>query len=195
MRAWNRIFLWVVFFLVLSFSLFLEMYPLPHTGNRLGELPASGTGFSSQDIPLTPAEFSIFGRARTVKRFYQFGNQRFIMVVLDGTLNRHAVHDPIYCLSGSGWQVLDRKGIDIEGGRADLIRLSKNSQEREALFWFSDGSSRHASVIRYWLQTTLRRITFGRSGLEPVLVILQSFGDDQPNWQLLLHQFGLLYDI
>jgi hypothetical protein len=194
MRTGNQIFLWIAFFSVLVFSAIVELFPLPDAGTRLDTLPGSGTLFSSRDLPLTTGEISIFGQARTVKRFYQFGKQRFILVVIDGSMNRHAVHDPLYCLSGSGWQIKAREGVDIEGGRADLLQLSKKDLQREALYWFSDGSSRHASVIRYWLQTTLRRLTFGRSGPEPVLVILQSIGNDRPGWRTLIDQCGLLFD-
>jgi len=191
----SRIFLWAAFFSALGLSVIIELFPLPDASDRLDELPDSGTLFSSRDLSLTPVENSTLGQAQTLKRFYQFDRHRFILVAIDGSKNRHAVHDPKYCLTGSGWKIQAREAFDIEGGRADLLRLSRKGLKREALYWFSDGSSRHASVIRYWLQATIRRLTFGRSGPEPVLVILQSIGSDRPDWEAITDQCFLLFDL
>src|SRR5205823_6175223 len=111
----------------------------------------------SRELQLEPAESAIYGKARATKRLYQVGAQRFVIIVIDGTNNRHAVHDPLYCFRGAGWSMKDEEPFPIPGGSAKLLRLTNGRDMREALHWFSDGAQRYSSSMRYWWQTTLRR--------------------------------------
>ncbi len=168
----------------------------PNPGKSVVDtLPKSGFGYNSRDILLTPSEISIYSDARVLKRWYKFGYHSFILIVVDGSRNRHAVHDPLYCFNGAGWKIHVKNKIKIDGGWAYLLKMSKDGVHREVLYWFSDGYSRHASVVRFWFQATLNRLTLGYSNQVPFMVILQPFKDNQPDWQKILDQFGLLYDI
>ena len=185
----------IALFLAVTFGFIIELYDLPDAAVRVDKLRESGLGYSSCEIPLTASEVEIYDRARVIKRFYLFDSQRFILVVVDGTRNRHAVHDPLYCFKGAGWKILMEKEIKIEGGKAMFLRMSKNKLARETIYWFSDGSWRHDSTLMYFFQTTLRRLTLARSGPEPVMVILQSYGNRPANWGKILNNFGLLFDL
>jgi len=88
-----------------------------------------------------------------------------------------------------------RKPVPVEGGAAQLVRLSKKGQETEALFWFSDGSCRYPSPLRYWWQTTLRRLTLGHSGKEPVLIVIQPVGTEIVNWSKLVKRFWPIFEV
>jgi hypothetical protein len=191
----KQIILWISLLFAIVFGAAVKWFPLHAEQNRLQRLPVKGLFFSSQSLPLSQSEMSVFGQAPVIKRYYRFGRHSFVMIVVDGSANRHAVHDPLYCLQGDGWHIKSREAISVDGGQADLLRLSRNGLDREAVFWFSDGLSRHASMIRYWLQTTLRRLTFGLSDPEPVMVILQSTGNEKPDWRSLLHQCDFLFEI
>lgn len=94
-----------------------------------------------------------------------------------------------------GWQVRNKTLVPIQGGEALLLQLEKDNMIRETAYWFSNGRQRHTSVMRYWLQATLRRITLGRSDKEPVLIMLQSVEDHALNLSEVLDQFGVLFDI
>ena len=74
------------------------------------------------------------------------------------------------------------------------VQLKKNDRTAEAMFWFSDGTERHSSALRYWLQTTLRRLSLGRSGEEPLLVILQPLTGTALQWDRLLVRFPLPFE-
>ena len=157
-------------------------YPLPSAASRLAAVPSSGATFASRDVALTPSELQVLGRVNLLHRQYQLGPRQFYATVIDGTKDRHAVHDPRYCFQGAGWNVLSERKLMLPGGEANWVRAINGDREVQALFWFSDGSARYTSMLRYWWQTTLRRMTLGRSGAEPVLVVLQSFGTGQPDW-------------
>jgi hypothetical protein len=70
----------------------------------------------------------------------------------------------------------------MKGGHARKMSIRRQHQETEILFWFSDGEKRHASFFQYWAQTTMRRLTLGQSGPEPVMIIIQRHGGDAANW-------------
>jgi hypothetical protein len=181
-RRW-RIVLWLGIILAVGCGALWGVYPLPDARDRLDIVPRLGPGFSGRDLELTETELQVLGRVDLLHRQYEFGPQLFYATVIDGTKDRHAVHDPRYCFQGAGWRVLQERTLAVPGGEANWVQATRGDQEVQALFWFSDGSTRYTSMLRYWRQTTLRRMTLGRSGAEPVLVVLQSFGDNQPDWQ------------
>ncbi len=190
-----NIILWGVLLLAILFGAALELRQPLTLSSRLGSLPQQGALFSSTPLPLSPHEETFYGKAEVLKRIYRLGNTAFILIAIDGSTNRHAVHDPLYCLTGSGWTITNKQTISIDGGSGALLNLSKGEQQRQAVFWFSNGTSRHASTTRYWIQATVRRLTFGNSGDEPIMVILQSIPNVQPDWERLLDNSIFLYDI
>ncbi|WP_165498795.1 exosortase-associated EpsI family protein [Chlorobium sp. N1] len=187
--------LWMALVAAMIFGTAVEWHGPNVSRNQIAALPSEGYAFSSRAIPLSPEETEFYGQARVMKRLYRCRSDAFILIALDGSANRHAVHDPLYCLKGSGWEITDRRALAVDGGTAERLTLSGHGERRQAVFWFSDGFSRHPSVLRYWLQTTLRRMTFGRSGNEPVMVILQSAGNEPPDWRMLLDRCLFLYEI
>ena len=70
-----------------------QFYPLEDASSRLDELPLRGIMFASEDVPVSEVEQSIFAGARVVKRYAQVRGQKVVLTIIDGTGNRHAVHD------------------------------------------------------------------------------------------------------
>lgn len=159
-----------------------QYYPLPGAEDRLVSVPIRGPGFMSRSMPILPEEQQMLGQAVAFRRRYCFINANFAVSVVDATLNRHAAHDPTYCIRGAGWQIVDDQRIPIHGGEARKMSIRRHHQETEILFWFSDGETRHASFLTYWAQTTLRRLTLGYSGPEPVMIIIQRHGGTPAHW-------------
>lgn len=178
----RRTALWAAIALAIVCGSLWAFYPLRGANHRLNAVPREGRGFTSTDVTLTPAELQVLGRVDLIHRKYQMGQHAFYATLIDGTKDRHAVHDPRYCFQGAGWTVLSEEKLPLPGGAASLVRARHAEREVQALFWFSDGARRYTSVLQYWWQTTLRRMTLGKFGGEPVLIVLQSFGPDQPNW-------------
>lgn len=180
-----RLFIWIGLTTAILLGVLWDYYPLPSAAERLHELRASGPNFSSHDLTLTPTEREVLAKAQVIHRRYQFEGRTIFVTVIDGTENRHAVHDPGYCFQGAGWAVLRKEALRIPGGQAQCLTVQRKSETMDAAYWFSDGHQRHTSFPRYWWQTTLRRITLGRSGPEPVLVVLQS-NDRELDWPKLM---------
>jgi hypothetical protein len=187
--------LWCVIVGALLCGVIWELAPLPNASSRMARLPQSGFGVSSVEVPLGPAEKEILKNAGVLRREYNLLGSSLLLTIIDGTNDRHAVHDPFYCIRGSGWEIVSENSFPIPGGEARLIRVRKNDHEAEAMVWFSDGRKRHPSASKYWWQTTLRRLSLGASGPEPVLVNLQASGPKAVNWHEVIARFPGLFDV
>lgn len=154
-------------------TLLWELVPVADSSRRLQDLSSAGLGFSSVDMPLSRTEADVYRTAETVKRLYQMRSGSVLVIAVDGSKDRHAVHDPVYCFRGAGWRLSTRRPFPLPGGAGVCVELMRGSERREAVYWFTDGHSRHASVSRYWWQTSCRRLTFGAWGANPLLVLVQ----------------------
>ncbi len=195
MTTKSRTFLWIGLFAALVLSFIWQFAPLPDAKEHLEKLPLNGIGYKGKEVPLESFEKDFFKDVHILKRLYQVNGQNFFITALDGTHNRHVVHDPYYCFKGGGWSVLKEKDIALNNGNASLLVIGKDGYQREALFWFTNGKTQHNSPFQYWMQATLRRLTLGASGPEPVLVVVQPITDEPVDWQLFEKNFHSLFNL
>lgn len=181
--------LWIALGITLVLGVLWDRVSLPNAAERFARVPLGGMGYQGKELPLNEVELKVFGKADVLNRLYAAGSQRFILTIIDGTHDRHAVHDPLYCFKGAGWSVVDQRELAIAGGAGKILKLSKKGKQTEAMIWFSDGHERHASALLYWWQTTVRRITVGRSGQEPILIVVQPADGNTLDWNLLFDAF------
>jgi len=178
--------LWLAFAILVPLGTMWEFYPLTDASSRIDAFPRNTAHVESHDIPLAPGEQVIFSGVSVLKRRALVGNDLATVTVIDGTKNRHAVHDPVFCFRGAGWEVTGQESIPLARGVARLVHLRQDNDVAEAVYWFSDGDQQFDRPLLYWWKTALRRVTFGRSGNEPVLVVLTSTGGMPPDWPALL---------
>jgi hypothetical protein len=178
--------LWFLLAGAVALGAIWRWWPLPDASLRTGNFPLRGLFFDSRELPLTPDETGIFGQAKVLKRLVRVKRTPVVVLVIDGTLNRHAVHDPLFCYRGAGWQVTAETTLRLERGSAKRVTLRLGTREAEAIYWFSDGVRSHPSILRYWWDATIRRLTLGATGPEPVLVILTTLEGEMPRWEELL---------
>ena len=179
--------LWIGLFVVIVLGMAWQFYPLSDAQKRLDDLPLAGPGFVGMEVPLNDFEKKFFHGVNVIKRVYKINNYYYFVTVLDGTRNRHLVHDPYYCFTGSGWEIAKAEDLTIEGGEAKQIEITKGAQRKSAVFWFADGTENYSSPWKYWAQSTFRRLTLGRSGEEPVLVMIQPLDNTTDvNWNKTL---------
>lgn len=188
--AFTRIALWGLLAICVTLGSIWRMFPLPDAQDRLRQLPAVSDGQPGRDLALTKAEIRWLGDAQAVKRAYRFGGREFLVIAIDGTRNRRAVHDPTFC-----WTVIRSTDQPLPGGSGTVLRVIEDGMEKEVLFWFSDGVSKHASPARYWLQASWRRATLGRLGNEPLLLIVEPMDSGPVNWFRLLDGMSWLLGI
>jgi exosortase/archaeosortase family protein len=167
-----------------------SLCPLPDAQERLRRLARVTEKVHGRDLPLTESERKRLGEATAVKRVYDVGGTRFTVTAIDGTRNRRVVHDPTYC-----WTVINESELPVDGGNAKVIRVVEDGLEKEMVFWFSDGSVRHASPIRYLFQTAVRRMTLGWAGCEPIFVLVEPCEAKTVNWFRFIDNFPSLFKI
>ena len=156
--------------------------PMHGDPRPLDRIPRSGIGLKSRDADLTDLEKKWLGDAEGLKRIFSFRGQLWLLAVTDGTNNRQAVHDPMYCFLGEGWELTSKKPVPLAGGSAMCATMTRNGQSAQVLYWFYDGCAPFCSVPEFWAKSTLRRITRGRSGAEPLLFILRPVEQANTGW-------------
>lgn len=187
--AKTRIGLWIALAIAIGVGLVWQFYPLPDAAQRFRDLPLYGKNYIGRNLPLVDFEKEYFRNINVLKRLYQVGDQHLFITALDGTTNRHAVHDPLYCFRGAGWELLSEKRVPMPHGDAMLLELKHEDKIQQALYWFSNGQNEYASPLRYWLEATWRRLTLGHSGPEPVLIMVQPLDKQNLDWTALIQGF------
>lgn len=185
----GRTWLWILLVAAVVMGAVWQFYPLPDASERLSSLPLLGKGYIGRNLPLTDFERDTFVNVNLLKRLYRVGPQNLFITALDGTRNRHIVHDPFYCFRGGGWELVSQKIVPMPNGQAALLQMKNDDKTQEAMYWFSDGKEQYASPMRYWLQATWRRLTLGRSGPEPVLIVVQPVDNQSFDAQALFKTF------
>lgn len=191
----KRTLLWAAIGLTATITLVWPMLPTPASADRLAAIPLSGPDFQSKTLELSAADQAFLGKARTLQRIISLrGGGRLVLTVIDGSGNRHAVHDPLYCLSGAGWKRTSTSSVKVNSGEATQISLAKDGLTADVIWFFDDGEKQFTSPLEYWFKTSCRRATRGRSGPEPLLVSLRGISDEPVNWdrvrQILLPALG-----
>jgi hypothetical protein len=191
----KRILLWSALVIALVITIAWPLIPIPSAQRRLASIPASGIDFESKALELSQEDKDFLGKASAIQYLIMMrGGGQFILTIIDGTNNRHAVHDPSYCFSGGGWSIKKMESIKLSSGEANLAFLGKGSEKSEALWFFDDGSHQFTSPIEYWFATSSRRMTLGYSGAEPILVSLRRTSEAHVDWnrvrQIILPSLG-----
>lgn len=181
--------LWIAVGLAAVLGAVWQWFPVPDAAARVHAIPLHVLGLRSREEELAPAEQTVFHGTTVEKRWVAVGGSEFILLAVDGTRNRHAIHDPAYCFRGAGWDVVSEEKVPLEGGEGRRLGLERQGAKAEALYWFSEQGEEYAGPLRYWGRTALRRLTLGRSGVEPVLVILMSVPGSIPDWNAVLQSW------
>lgn len=190
----RSIILWVFLALAVCLGLLWQYAPLKDAKERLKAFPLSGPSFAGQDLPLGGWEVDFFKNVNVMKRVYRVGDQTLFITALDGTRNRHVVHDPLYCFRGSGYEVISQTSMPLPSGKGSVgvVRLAKDGKEQDAMYWFSNGRDTYDKPLRYWWQATIRRLTLGLSGEEPILIVVQPLDNSPLDPKEVVHFFPQL---
>lgn len=180
----KRIFLGLLCGITAIIALLWPALPMVDGPDRLAAMPLDGPDFHSEPLGLTTADKEFLAGADAVQRIVRPRRGAPIMLsVIDGSGNRHAVHDPSYCLAGGGWHIRSQKQMAMSSGMANWISMEKDGATMEALWFFDDGREQFTSPLHYWWRASLRRATRGLSGPEPLLVMLRVPPGEPADWQ------------
>lgn len=83
-----------------------------------------------------------------IVRNYHNGENIVYMVAIQERGDRHKVHSPADCYSGSGWVVLKKDSVRLNDSKVKIVRrmhVIKDNVPRIVYYWFSNGSEQCAS--------------------------------------------------
>lgn len=194
--SWRGAWLWLALLGLSLLGALWQFTVLPDASDRLDAFPASGYGFDSREIMADDTDRAVFGDARLLKREYRVGQQDMLVRVVDPSPTRNSVIDPLFFFEGTGWLIAENTDIPLPGGQARHLKLRRNGQTTEAILWYSDLRSRHASSTREWWQSVSRRLSFGYTGPAPVLVILQAASPTRSiDWADVFDRLPMLFEL
>jgi EpsI family protein len=83
-------------------------------------------------------------------RSYKKNNDTVYLVAIQEKGDRHKVHSPQDCYSGSGWVILRKDSISIgdENDKYKIVRrmhVAKENNQRLVYYWFTNGEERSTS--------------------------------------------------
>ena len=103
----KQILLWGGLTLAVLLGTLWQFVPLTDAKHRIETLPPFAWVRRTRH-PALHGEQGYFKNVNVLKRVYRVGKQTLFVSALDGTDNRHVVHDPLYSFRGSGWQVVSQ---------------------------------------------------------------------------------------
>ncbi|PHS14100.1 MAG: hypothetical protein COA78_06060 [Blastopirellula sp.] len=176
--------LMLVVLLAISITLGINSQSNKQISNILSNVKKQGEQLSLLPIDLSEEDLSLLGNAKAVRFQFKVNSHALSITVVDGTNNRHAVHDPSYC-----WTVLNRERIPVSNGYVVALTVIDAGRTRNVLYWYWDGEKRHASTGWYVLQSSLQRVSGGKLSIEPALILIEPAGQGELNWYDVLDSF------
>ena len=96
--------LWCALILAALVTLVWPLLPLPAPPNRFAAITTPSLDFQACPLDLSAHDQAFLGKAQAVQYLISLrGGGRVVLTAIDGTHNRHAVHDPSYCFAGACW--------------------------------------------------------------------------------------------
>jgi len=188
------IWLWVAFGSLAFASVLYGVFPKPDASARLAGISYKDIGYTGVELPFSQEEKEFLGPAQATKRRYRHGDTTLVMIVIDGTENRHVVHDPSFCYRGAGLSVMKQESFPLLNGEGVILTVGKGDQSAEIAYWFSDGEHRFSGFTEYIVRSALSRLSFGKIWQQPLMVTLQVETAPQFDWAAGVDKFPFLLD-
>lgn len=118
-------------------------------------LPLVGPGLVGRALPLTDGERVQLAGAPATKRQYRIDGRTVRALAVDASANRHAVHDPGYCLVGRGYERVSREELATPRGPV-LVDRYRRGAERLVLVHFHVARGRRSTSRIGYLVDFLR---------------------------------------
>jgi hypothetical protein len=158
-------------------------FPLKDASDRLERIGKAHGGYTAHELPIRDSDITTLGSAQAVSYFIETGKKSgYFLTAIDGTKNRHAVHDPSYCMSGAGWKVDEQKELSLPRGSGILLTVHREKEQTQVLCFYDDGEQQFSSPFDYWAKTSLRRLSLGMSGEEPIFVMCKPAPNQGVDW-------------
>lgn len=161
----------------ISLSFLWDYLPRANSVHRLSQLQKNASLIGAENIPLSPDEILELKGAEAVKLALKFEGRVWTLIAVDGSGNRKFIHDPQYCFQGTGWECVEQQKLPLPNGKAEILKFTRDGESKIFAYWFDDDRRTFYSMPEFLFRATLRRITLGLSGKEPIFMNLYPGGD------------------
>ncbi|MEM6823109.1 MAG: exosortase-associated EpsI family protein [Verrucomicrobiota bacterium] len=192
MRSVKKWGLWAILIIAIVISTVAPFVQVKGQIALNGELPFKAPLVVGRLIPLEPIEQKMFSGAFVEKRLYQVAGAPVVVTLATAKTNRNAIHDPLFCYRGAGWNIIQESDVSTQEGKLRIVELLKEETRTSIAYWYSNGEIQYTSPIFYWFQTFLRRLTLGKASDEPWLIFVQSV---EPNSRSLVKTLNYFPDL
>jgi EpsI family protein len=149
-------------------------------GNFLAGMSLPFRGWTATDRPLGPGEVTPPPDASLLSQYRSPAGETVQLAVVAGH-RQDTIHTPAICMSGAGWELLDRQPYTLQIGNRQIpatrALLAKDRQHLITTYFFTDGDHASGNLIRFQLSQLLERLR-GRVPVGALVRILVPAGAD-----------------
>lgn len=169
--------------------------PTLHLSTTAVQQGASGGKIIGIDLTPTSDEIAFYNNAILFKHLYTIKQAAYTLYIIQPQSNRSIIHDPMYCLLGAGWSLVEQVAYPLPKGEAKAVTIASTMNRTSSiLYWFSDGIDQWTSIYQFWLKFMLWRLSFGYMGNKPYYIFLQTPGQN-PHWEFIEQEFPQLFSL
>jgi EpsI family protein len=148
----------IIFLILLVVILFLYWFDNKHKnveiGYSLDNISMNINDWKGTDISPGEKEKNWVEQGDLIIRSYQRDNNTVYLVAIQEKGDRHKVHSPQDCYSGSGWVILRKDSISIgeDSVKNKIVRrmhVVKDNNSRLVYYWLTNGEDRTESFKRH----------------------------------------------
>ncbi len=147
MNQHNRLKNLQIVFLVLLVAVAVEYWldVVPHysiSSIDLGKISMAMGRWSGTDYAVGPGDQQRVENGDMMVRKYEHGAHHLYLVAIQERGDRHRVHSPVNCYTGSGWAVEQRGTAALNGQGVKTVRrllVSRDGRHRLVYYWFTNG--------------------------------------------------------
>ena len=168
MEAERRLKQFQIIFLVLLVAVVVVLWVdfnqgKPVSGINLSSIPEKIGGWEGSELPKSDEDLKRAEGGDFVLRKYTSHEDFIYLVAIQERGDRHRVHSPLNCYTGSGWNLLEKREVELRSGV--LVRrllVQKANAYRLVYYWFTDGTTHSTGFLEHLLLYA-KSMMFGRN--------------------------------
>ena len=121
-------------------------------GIDLSQIPNDIEGWKAEEMPKSGDDQKRADSGDMVIRRYALKEHHIYLVAIQERGDRHRVHSPLNCYTGSGWNLLKKSEVlHSRGFRVRRLLVNKGDAYRLVYYWFTNGTTHSTGFLAHLL--------------------------------------------
>jgi EpsI family protein len=122
------------------------------SGINLSRIPNTIEGWEAVEMPKSDDDQKRADAGDLLIRKYALKEHAIYLVAIQERGDRHRVHSPLNCYTGSGWNLLEKSEIlHSRGFGVRRLLVNKGDAYRLVYYWFTNGSTHSTGFLEHLL--------------------------------------------